>query len=184
MDPDRARYSASRSRGRLHLALTLLVAMLGGVSGGLLWVPLGVVAPFWIVWALPLLFGAAFASGMAFLVAGPATSSLSRPLALSLAVAAACAAGNLVVGTVPGVGPLYDLLPPGGQKTLFAESLVVGTVAGLTVLGRGAERHRRWIPTCVALVLSAVAIAALLYVGSAIVQVEFGPEPSVPGDRA
>lgn len=166
------------------MAVTLLAAMLGGVVGGALWVPLGVIAPFWIVWTLPSLFGSAFASSMAYLVAGPAQAPLSRPLVLSLTVAVACTIGNLITGVFLWVEPFYELLPPGGQNTLFAESLVIGSVAGTAALRGNSSRRWRWLPFCVALLLAALAVVTLLYVGSAVIQVEFGPEPSVPEDRS
>ncbi|CAN5298065.1 hypothetical protein BH24ACT16_BH24ACT16_17000 [soil metagenome] len=69
------------------------------------------------------------------------------------------------------------------------EALAIGAMAGFVALRGGrSERSRRWIPItialCVTVLTSALALATLLYVGSAVVQeLWFGPEPSVPEDR-
>ncbi|CAN5298023.1 hypothetical protein BH24ACT16_BH24ACT16_16990 [soil metagenome] len=93
--------------------VTLLAAITGAIAGGMLWVPLGVITPFWIVWTLPQLFGAVYASSLAYLLAGPAKAALSRTMGFSAIVASACGAVNLVVGTSHWIQTFEDILPPG-----------------------------------------------------------------------
>lgn len=132
----------SREAGAARIAATLLAATIGGIAGIMLWIPLSIITPFWIVWTLPQLFGAIFASSMAYLVSGPTKATLSRSMAFSLVFAAACGAVNLVVGASPWIEPFYDLLPPGGQKTLLLEAMVIGAVPCLVTLSGG--RGERW----------------------------------------
>lgn len=154
---------------------TLVVAMLGSVAGGFLVIPLWIIAPYWLFLTLPQVFGAVFASSMAYLVAGPTKTTLSRVMVGSLLAAAACALVNLAlfVGMVPGVVPSDDLILPGGWVTHLLEAAVIGMVAGVVAIRGGQVRQAKRISFWTALFLSALAITTLLIVGSSILPVLF-----------
>lgn len=80
--------AVSAGPGIVRAVLTVVAALCGSIAGWMLWVPLSVVTPFWIVPTLPQLFGAVFAASAAYLVAGPAKKRLSRTMSPSLIVAA------------------------------------------------------------------------------------------------
>lgn len=156
-----------------RLTVTLILATVGSVAGGILWVPLGVILPFWFSLTLPQLFAAVFASSMAYLVAGPTKAMLSRIVAVSLVISAVCAVLNLLLFTnmVPGITATDDLAPPGGIATLLLEALAIGTVAGI-VATRGRQRQpRSWVPFAIALSVSILAVVLLLLIGSAVLPV-------------
>lgn len=156
----------SNRRGIARLAGTFLVAVLGSFAGVMLWVLIGVASPFWLFLSLPQVLGALFASSTAYLVAGPIKAALSRTMALSIFVAAVCAVANILLYSemVPGVVAVSDLTPPGGQTTLSVEALLIGAVAGFVVTRGGGSQQKGWIPFCIALFLSTLAVLALVFV--------------------
>jgi len=174
--------ASSARPGIVRAVVAVLAALSGSIAGWMLWVPLSVVTPFWIVLTLPQISGAVFAASAAYLFAGPARKRLSHAMALSLTVAALCAAANLLLflGVIPGIPSTSGLLPPGGPNTLLAESLLIGAVAGVLAPRGRRERQRGWLPSLVALLLSALALAVLLLVGSAILSTLWlgVPEPN------
>jgi hypothetical protein len=119
-DPYRGYESEARSNrlGAARLICALLAAISGGFGGVMLWIPMSIVAPFWVTLSLPQVLGALFASSMAYLVAGPAKASLARTMAFSLVPAAVCAAANIVLYVM--IVDSYPT-PPGGQATLTLE---------------------------------------------------------------
>lgn len=160
------RGTRSKGPGTARLTATFLTAILGSFAGVMLWVLISVIAPFWLFLSLPQMLGAAFASSIAYLFAGSAKTALSRTMALSLIAAATCAVANILLytGLVPGIVPVGDLTPPGGQATLSVEALLIGAVAGV-VATRGEQRQQAgWIPFSIALFLSVLAIPALVFV--------------------
>lgn len=173
------RAARSNGPGAARLAVTLLVAISGSFAGMMLWAPISVIAPFPLFLSLPQVFGALFAASMAYLVGGSFRSPLWRVMALSLIAAAACAVANVLLftGMVPGIVPVDDLTPPGGMKTLSVEAFLIGTVAG-AVATRGRQRQRRgWVPFCIALFLSALAILALVFVAIPLLTLEWRGGP-------
>ena len=159
-----------RRNNAARLLATLSAAMVGSIGGGILWLPMAIILPFWFSLTLPQLLASLFASSMAYLVAGSARARLSYIMALSLAAAAICAVTNLLLftGRVPGIIPVDDLAPPGGMVTLLVESLAIGAVAGgIALVGRPAQQRTR-TPFWAALLLSILAIVSLLWVGTAI----------------
>ncbi|CAN5590924.1 hypothetical protein BH24ACT21_BH24ACT21_16560 [soil metagenome] len=163
-----------------RLAVTLLAAMVGSVAGGVLWLPMAIILPFWIFLTLPQLLASLFGSSMAYLVAGAAKARLSYTMAFSLIAGAICAAANvlLFMEMVPGIAAVDDLTPPGGMATLLLEALAIGAVAGGVALRSRQGQQRDRAPFWVALSLSILAIAMLLWVGSAIVPDLWLPPPS------
>ncbi|CAN5561148.1 hypothetical protein BH24ACT22_BH24ACT22_15720 [soil metagenome] len=153
-----------------RLVVTLLAAMVGSIAGGILWLPMVIVLPFWLSLTLPQLLAGVFGSSIAYLVAGAATAKISYTMALSSISGAICAVANILLfmGLVPGIAAVDDLAPPGGRATLLVEALGIGVVAGVVAVRGGGRRRRSRIAFWIALFLSILAIFLLIYVGSAI----------------
>lgn len=169
--------SGAQSSGptAVRRACVVIAAIMGGIAGGLLVVPLWIIAPYWLFVTLPLLMGAVYASSMAYLVAGPVRTTLSRTMIRSLVAATACALVNLALfaGLVPGIVPTDDLALPGGQATNLLEAMVIGAVAGVVATRGSRGRRTERPPLWTAVFISAVAIATLLVIGSSILPVLF-----------
>lgn len=159
--------SGAKGPGFFRWVCILVAGILGSVAGGLLTIPLWVIIPYWVFLTLPHFFGAVFASSMAYLVAGPAKVALLRVMSCTLAAAAGIGLINLplFLGIVPGVNVYDDLALPGGVLTHLLEAVMLGLAAGVLSTRGEPARWAKRIALVLALFLSAIAIAALLFIG-------------------
>ena len=161
--------------GRVRRAGVLISATLGSLAGGILVIPLMVVASDWLFLSLPQVVGSVFASSVAYLAAGPARKALECVMAISLLAAVACVLVNLALlsASANGIVASGDVLLPGGWATHVLEAVAVGVIAGLVATkaerARPAGRAAFWV----AVFLSATATTVLLIVGSQVLPVFF-----------
>lgn len=153
--------------GPVRRSVVLISATLGSVAGGLLVIPLMVIAPDWLFLTLPQVVGAVFASSMAYLAAGPARETLPRTMVRSLLAAVACVLANLALlaASANGVVASGDLLLPGGSTTHVLEAVAVGVIAGVVATNGNRARPTGRAAFWMAVFLSATAVTMLLTIG-------------------
>ena len=136
-------HGEARGMAGMRYFVVVALGVVGGIFGGLLRVPLSVLAPEWVFVTLPLFLGALFAASIARLASGSDGGRFSRVVLAASPVAASCALVNLLLllATISGVlHPIWVIGPP-GFLTGFAEALAVGTVAGMAAT-RGSPAGR------------------------------------------
>lgn len=162
-------------QGTARRASALIAALLGSVAGGLLVVPLAVVAPDWLFLTIPLVVGAVFASSLAYLVMGPSGASFARINAVALLAAVVCGVVSFALLGAASLGLLGsgDLLLPGGWISHLLEAMVIGVAAWIEAMRVSGPRRRSKLSLGISLLLSVMAVVVLLVVGSAVLPGSF-----------